>query len=165
MQCKSFRGESGGALAVSIRVALPDGRIIIRRDTASEEEEMEDAFRVDGRRLHRAALLTYEQFAATLSNLLHSFSRFFRQEAAAAPTSVEARPDSKAAERRIGPQAPEPGDPNHRKFHRPLSDPAMPARSLLTPSQRAKLRSESGIRQSEGRSAYVTYTVAPRSRS
>jgi hypothetical protein len=57
----------------------------------------------------------------------------------------------------------EPVDPCHKLPTRTLSSPSVPVRSLLTPSQRAQLRSQDTPRESGSRPAYVTYTIAPKS--
>jgi hypothetical protein len=49
-------------------------------------------------------------------------------------------------------------DPVHRLPTRSLSDPAVPARSRLSPSQRAQLRRSSAGQKSEANPTYVTYT-------
>jgi uncharacterized protein involved in exopolysaccharide biosynthesis len=85
------------------------------------------------------------------------------ERATAAAVMVEAQPRSAAA----APQsalAIEQGDPCHRRLHRPLNDPLVPARSNLSPSQRAQLRRPAASRESEHHVVpYVTYIVDPRS--
>jgi hypothetical protein len=74
---------------------------------------------------------------------------------------VETQPWSVAAARQPA-LAIERGDPCHRRLHRPLNDPLIPARSHLSPSQRAQLRRPAAPRESEDRTPYITYTVDPR---
>jgi hypothetical protein len=55
-------------------------------------------------------------------------------------------------------------DPCHRMPNRLFATGAIPARSRLSPSQRAQLRRQEPSRERDGRLAYVTYTVDPRNR-
>jgi capsular polysaccharide biosynthesis protein len=167
----------------SLRPAMTFGALALSPTfTELEEAEMENASREEGRRLNRATLLTYEQLATAPSNPAHPISPFCGLEVAAAPqiqleipvsTPVEVQPEivavepqpiaAKVAEPVRSPAfIIEPVDPNHRQPNRTLSDPAMPARSRLTPSQRAQLRRPSAT--SESRASYVTYTIDPKTK-
>jgi hypothetical protein len=120
---------------------------------------MEDSSCEEGRRFDRSALLSYEQLATPPSNPAHPISPF-AESAPASPPAADIRPRTNAAQSASAVPATAPHDPPPRLPIRVLSNPVVPARSRLTPSQRAELRRPSASR-SNG-CAYVTYTVDPR---
>jgi len=141
-------------------------------NAAPEEPEMESTPEV--KRLDRTHLLTLEQLTATPApaSPARPLSPCSPPPEAVAKPIVVAPPPVPV---RIEPPpvvhapAPEPEslealDPCHRLPNRSLVDGSIPARSRLSPSQRAQLRRQAPSREREGRLAYVTYTIDPRNR-
>ena len=104
----------------------------------------------------RSRLLTFEQLSSGQMD-----SAPARQDKAVArkPGVAEAAlPARRGSDRQIETN-PSLSDPCHRVPGRSLSDPSLPSRSRLSPSQRALLHRPGMARDRSGRLGYVTYTV------
>jgi capsular polysaccharide biosynthesis protein len=130
-----------------------------------EKAESENALHEEASRINRATLLPRKQLdpAPSTPHTEPEIPASIPVEIQAEIVSTKSQPiTAKVAEPvKIPAFIIEPIDPNHRP-NRALSDPSIPARSRLTPSQRAQLRRPSA--PSEGRAAYVTYTIDPKTK-